>query len=86
MKQTLSIPDQLTPVLQAARKTVGLTQAELAKRLDLSQSRMSDMEMNPGSIRMGQLLVMFSALNLELVVQPKAGNGEPSAAPTEQEW
>ncbi|MBK6594658.1 MAG: helix-turn-helix transcriptional regulator [Burkholderiales bacterium] len=44
MQQILSLSDQLSPLLQAARKSAGLSQTELARRLDLSQSRMSGME------------------------------------------
>lgn len=71
MQQTLSIADQFTPILQAARKSAGLNQVELAQRLGLSQSRMSAMELNPSSIGLDQLLMICSALQLELVVQTK---------------
>jgi hypothetical protein len=43
MRQILSISDQLAPLLQAVRKSAGLSQTELARRLNLSQSRMSAM-------------------------------------------
>ena len=71
MKQTLSIANQLTSLLQAARKSAELNQTELAKRMHLSQSRLSAMELDPASIRLDQLLVMCGALNLELLVQTK---------------
>ena len=71
MKQILSVSDQLAPLLQAARKSVGLSQTELAKRLNLSQSRISAMELNSASIRLDQLLAICSNLRLELVVQTK---------------
>jgi HTH-type transcriptional regulator/antitoxin HipB len=71
MNQILSIPDQLGPLIQAARKTNGLSQTELAKRLGVGQSRVSAMELDPGSIRVDQLITIFAALNLELKVQSK---------------
>ena len=58
LKQIFAIFGQLTPLLQAARKSAGLSQTELSKRLDLSQSRLSAMELNPNSIRLDQLLVI----------------------------
>ncbi|WP_420042422.1 helix-turn-helix domain-containing protein [Bordetella genomosp. 9] len=41
LSQTLVRPVQLGAVLQAARKTQGLTQSALAARIGLSQSRVS---------------------------------------------
>ncbi len=41
MKQILSIPEHLVPILQSARKSAGLSQGVLSKRMGLSQSRMS---------------------------------------------
>ena len=71
--QILSLTDQLTPILQAARKSVALSQTELANRLDLSQSRISAMELDPGSMRLDQLLSICASLQLELVLQTKGG-------------
>ena len=67
--QILSIPEQLTPLLQAARKSAGLSQTELARRLDLSQSRMSAIELCPASMRLDQFLALCATLGLELSIQ-----------------
>lgn len=75
MKQVLSVAEQLGPLLQAARKSTGLSQTALAGRLGISQSRVSAMELDPGSISLAQLLSMCSALGLELLVQTKTGPG-----------
>jgi HTH-type transcriptional regulator/antitoxin HipB len=86
MKQILSVADQMGPLLQAARKSAGLSQTALAQRLGISQSRLSAMELNPASISLGQLLPMCAALGLELRVQTQAntaGNDTPHPAP---EW
>ena len=88
MKQILSVIDQAGPLLQAARKSARLSQTALARRLSISQSRMSAMELDPGSISLAQLLALCSALKLELVVQTR---GRPvddrgDAALTEPEW
>jgi HTH-type transcriptional regulator/antitoxin HipB len=71
MKQLLSVIDQASPILQAARKSTRLSQTELAHQLGVSQSRISSMELDPGSINLSQLLTMCVALNLELWVQSK---------------
>ena len=86
MQQILSIPDQLAPLLQAARKSAGLSQTELARRLDLSQSRMSAMELDPASMRLDQLLSICATLQLELVVQTKGTPEKSQLSPTGQEW
>ena len=86
MQQILSLSDQLAPLLQAARKAAGLSQTELARRLDLSQSRMSAMELDPASIRLDQLLSICATLQLELVVQTKEPPESKQPGPTGQEW
>lgn len=88
MKQILSISDQVGPLLQAARKSARLSQTALARRLGISQSRVSSMELDPASISLEQLLAMCSALNLELVVQTKvrASDNRSDIALTESEW
>jgi HTH-type transcriptional regulator/antitoxin HipB len=82
MKQILSLSKQLGPLLQSARKTAGLSQTELARRLGISQSRISAMELDPGSINVEQLLALLAALNYELLVQPKNGDAEARGSAT----
>ncbi|CAG9174685.1 hypothetical protein LMG23994_02931 [Cupriavidus pinatubonensis] len=79
MKQVLSTPLQVRQVLQGARKAAGLNQSETAARLNISQSRMSHMELNPGSISVDQLLALMGVLGLELVVQEKRGGVDAEA-------
>ena len=86
MQQILSLSNQLAPLLQAARKSAGLSQTELAKRLGLSQSRMSAMELDPASMRLDQLLSICATLQLELVVQTKGAPDQGQTSPTRQEW
>ena len=88
MKQILSVADQAGPLLQAARKSAGLSQTALARRLGISQSRMSAMELDPGSISLAQLLAMCSALRLELLVQTKRrpDDDRSETALTKPEW
>ena len=73
MKQILSLSKQLGPLIQSARKSAGLSQTELAQRLGISQSRISAMELDPGSISVEQLLALLAALKHEVLVQPKQG-------------
>lgn len=86
MQQIISISDQLAPLLQAARKSAGLSQTEVARRLNLSQSRMSAMELDPASMRLDQLLSLCATLKLELVVQTKGSPESKQPKLTGQEW
>ena len=88
MKQVLSITDQLGPLLQAARKSAGLSQTELGRRLGLSQSRVSAMELDPGSISLAQWMALCAALGLEMRVQTKEPPraSQPTEARSKPEW
>lgn len=80
MKQILSLPQQLGPLIQSARKSAGYTQTDLAQLLGVSQSRISAMELDPATINVEQLLTLLAALNYELLLQPKAGSQARSDA------
>jgi len=64
--------EQLGQVLQGARKVAGLTQADAAARLAMSQSRISHLELNPETISVAQLLALLAAYELDLLVEPRA--------------
>ena len=80
MRQVLSTPSQLGPLLKSGRRAAGLSQTELARRMGISQSRISHMELHPESVSLDQLLALFGLLGIELMVQSKSG------APPAQEW
>jgi HTH-type transcriptional regulator/antitoxin HipB len=83
LKHVLLTPLQVGQLLQTARKAAGQSQAQLAALVGLSQSRLSKLEQNPGSITLDQLLALCGALALELSVQERApGDGDGGAT----EW
>ena len=65
----LPLSSQLQPLLKSLRKARGLTQAQLAQRLGVVQSRVADIERNPGAISVGQLLQLLALLDAQLVVR-----------------
>lgn len=71
--QPLSTAHQLGQLLRSARKLQGLTQAQLAERLNLSQSRVSTLELDPSSLNVQQLMAWCSIVGLELQVGAKPG-------------
>ena len=77
---------QLGTVLQSARKGLGLTQAELASRLNISQSRVSHLEQNPGQFSVDQLLGACAVLGLELAIGLRGAPPVSAAAPADGGW
>lgn len=75
-KVMITSSDQLGQVLQGARKIAGLTQAEAAARLAISQSRVSHMELNPETISVAQLLALLGAYEMDLLIEPRAVRDE----------
>jgi HTH-type transcriptional regulator / antitoxin HipB len=66
-------------MLQSVRKSKGLTQAHLASRVGVGQSRISHLEQHPDELSVQQLLAWCSALNLELSIGPKDNNSDSGA-------
>ncbi len=66
--QQLRSTSQLGLILRSARKARGLNQAELATRLNLSQSRVSQLELQPETITADQLLTWCAVLGVTLTV------------------
>ena len=77
-KFTVRTAAQLPPLLQAFRKEAGLTQAEVARRLGVSQQTYSAMERNADRVGTARLLNLLNILGVELML----GTPSPEAAPT----
>lgn len=71
--QPVSHANQVGATLQARRKAMSLTQTQLAERLGLSQNRLSELESQPGTMTVEQLLALANALGLELRIGERAG-------------
>ena len=75
---------QLGVVLQGARKSLKLTQAQLGDRLGLSQRRVSELERAPGTLSVDQLMALCAQLGLQMTVQPREQSPQtPGAQPGE---
>ena len=83
--QPLVTASQLCVVLRSARKARKLTQAELAERLGLSQRRVSELEREPGTLSVHQLLAMFAQLGLQLSMQAR-DMGSSITPPSIGDW
>jgi HTH-type transcriptional regulator/antitoxin HipB len=85
MQQTITTPYQMGQVLAAGRRRAGLTQAEAAARLGVSQSRISTLETDAAALTLNQLLTLFGAYELQLQVLDK-GSSAPTSPPSALEW
>lgn len=69
---------QLSAHLRALRKARGLTQADLGRLLGVKQSRIADIESNPGSISVSQMHKLLSALGAQMVLRDSGGGWQPA--------
>ena len=77
-------PRQLGTILLSARKAQRLTQAALAERVGMSQSRISWLEKNAAEISVGQLLQICTVLGLELTIGTR--DQTQAAPPPGEDW
>jgi len=78
-EQTIRTPSQLAQLLVGLRRQRSLSQAALAQKAGgISQARLSALELNPGRFTLERLLLIFAALDLELVVRPRRRPTEPA--------
>ncbi len=80
MDYLISIPDQLAPQLRSLRQVRRLSQADLALKLGVSQSRIAAIERKPAVVSAGQLLDLLKVLGVDLVLrdtQTLAGSAPP---------
>jgi HTH-type transcriptional regulator / antitoxin HipB len=71
MLHLIATPDQLAALLAASRRQAGLTQAEAAARVGMSQSRISALETDASALTLTQLLALCGAYGLQLQLRDK---------------
>ncbi|WP_241290178.1 helix-turn-helix domain-containing protein [Burkholderia stabilis] len=67
--QTLT---QLRPILVGFRKSAGLTQAQLAARLGVTQQSYAQLEANPSAVSIERLFKVLNTLGVRLTLNPLA--------------
>lgn len=80
--------EQLPALLQAFRKQSGLTQAEVALRLGVTQQTLSALERNADKVGAGRLLQLLGILGVELVLRDGApgANSADVVDPSGPQW
>jgi len=84
MDHLLQLPDQLALHLKSLRKAAGVSQAQLAQRLGVSQSRVAAIERDPAAISVRQLMDILQLLDADLLMRPRAdavASSAPASAP-----
>ncbi len=71
---------QVGAILAARRKALKLSQTQVAEKLGLSQNRLSELESQPETLTVAQLLALVNVLGLSLQI------GEASGGKTRVEW
>ncbi len=71
-------PQQAAQLLVGRRKALGLSQAEVAARLGISQNRLSELESRPERLTLDRLLALAGVLGLELAIGDKPPPGGDS--------
>lgn len=74
MDYPVQLSSQLQQLLKSLRKSRNMTQAELAQRLGVVQSRVADIERDPGAVSVEQLLQVLAMLGAQMVVRDNAGD------------
>lgn len=85
MVHFIATPTQMAQLLTAGRRQAGLTQAEAAARVGVSQSRISALETDAAALTLAQLLALCGAYGLQLQVRDKSQPAPPSPAAS-VEW
>jgi len=76
----VQLSSQLQQLLKSLRKSRQMTQAELARRLGVVQSRVADIERDPGAVSVEQLLQVLAMLGAQLVVRETATEASATKA------
>jgi HTH-type transcriptional regulator/antitoxin HipB len=71
----LRTPGQLSDLLRSFRKASGLTQAEVAVRLGITQQSLSALERNAGRVGAARLMKLLGILGVELVLRMPPEDG-----------
>lgn len=69
MDYLISISDQLAPQLRSLRKVRRLSQADLALKLGVTQSRIAAIERDPCAVSAGQIFGLLKVLGVDLVLR-----------------
>jgi transcriptional regulator with XRE-family HTH domain len=68
---TIRSPDTLSQAIKRIRKLHGYSQVDLAKKTGITQATISRVEGGSKKVEIGTLILIFAALNSDLVIAPR---------------
>ena len=77
----VSNANQVGRIVAARRRILRLSQHDLARQLNISQNRLSELESNPEKMTLDRLLALLSILGLEMNICDK--RSEPASSKLE---
>lgn len=79
---------QLSAYLRDVRLTEDLSQGKVASKVGIRQDTVSKFELQPGTTKLETFFKILSALNLELEVKPRGGQGSDAKSTDgwKEEW
>ena len=78
---TVRTTEQLPQLLKAFRKNAGLTQADVALRLGVTQQTVSALERNAEAVSAERLMRLLNILGVELVLRTRSASPSDLPAP-----
>lgn len=78
----LHSPSQLSVHLKSLRKSRQVTQADMARHLQITQERYSQIERNPELIATGRLLEILAILGVDVLFKLRPPESARTATPT----
>lgn len=84
MDYPVQLASQLQQLLKSLRKSRQMTQADLARRLGVVQSRVADIERDPGAVSVEQLMQVLALLGAQVVVRDLPARPSATTSATEK--
>lgn len=81
MRASIRTSGQLTPFLKKLRKDKSWSQAELGRKIGLSQERISSIENHPERVTLDNLLTLLMALDAHFLVHTNDEDGLSPSSP-----
>lgn len=82
----IRLPDQLGPMLRAARLQRGWTQGDVARQLGITAQAVSKLESQAGRASFDRIHRLCLLLGLELALQSKSAGRTKGSASTKAAW